>query len=253
MAKKTPPRDSRQGGFDYWWSERFDFYTESRYPFYTSYKKLHSLGADLNYVYCLHQSLKVADSLDSKPDQQPKKKSKKALKRKIREKVGDIFLKAALQHSPFEKHRPMMVELAQRINTEKQPPPHIDLTDDLRGVIRGREPHVANLILGCLFHNYSYTGSHQVPTSNARADRCGTFFLVAVTEHLRAKCGKRNYLLAGNLLRQIREQVVKVDSQQIKRTRARVKQFKSRVRTFPILLKKYQKDISNASGNQPST
>ncbi len=46
MPQKNPP----QADFDSWWNSRH-FYTS--HPWYQSFKKLHWMGADLNYIYML--------------------------------------------------------------------------------------------------------------------------------------------------------------------------------------------------------
>jgi hypothetical protein len=118
------------------------------------------------------------------------------------------------------------VEQSPDFPVESQPQP-LPLGGLLREEIKKRrwslDPEESLLVLAAIFMDYA--GRKIRKTKNP--DSCGTFFLLAVTEHLRERSGKPKYLLAARLLKKIRGQSLKSHHQESTTAKSRVTQFQN--------------------------
>ena len=171
--KSEPHRD--QNAFDIWWSQR-DFFTQD--PRYNIYKEIYPKGADLEFIDCLTQCLLFADSLDTWRGKASGRRRGAGVPM-----VGK--LRRSLQNISFF--------LLDAVNFSRQEERKETWSSGMKEVLR------AHLLISCATNPEDFRFGGQ-------SDRCGTFFLLAVTEHFREQRVKPRYKLAARLLRNIRGQ-----------------------------------------------
>jgi hypothetical protein len=191
--------------FQSWWNEHYfhtDHPDEPAYKrLYGIYKQLHSLEADLDYIEHLNGLLIEADFLsklmayEDEADNQeggalghPSKLSKR-----VKQEVSDAVEKFALDLDDSSRKRleekvmkAAKARLAEKLNKQKG--------DYARKVISefGTNP-IKRVLLECFSADIFYE-------TGRRTDDIGSFFLLAVSQHIRESTKKPRYLLASRLL-----------------------------------------------------
>lgn len=214
-----------QGDFQRWWNER---YFHTTHPFYNTFKKLHRLGADVDYVDFLCDMLRGGDYFQLlRP--KPKVHRKHELFDKLLRSRGDEFVLF------LRFFATMAVGFAAEVIARKHVPDKVPLdllsTQEVKAIVRRTflfwaswgydnavkkaessqaqkretsenfESEHGHIPIIRLFLAYN---KPIVPKRGNRADPWGTLFLLAVTEHLREGIGKPHYGDAVRLLEKTR-------------------------------------------------
>jgi len=191
--------------FDVWWHQT---YFRTDHPYRAIYKKLYEAGADLEYIDGLTRILRVVDqnTLDLKtelktliPAHLRSLTHPPALKKRIEKMVRDYAKRKRLtfkQTDLNEIKKDVEARLRQEILARLE-------VDKNRYLERAKNVARTNPMGSILF---LYGGTPFLYQTGRRSDNRGSFFLLAVTEHLRNKSGKPRFLLAVNLLRAVRGQ-----------------------------------------------
>ena len=191
--------------FDAWWHRT---YFRTDHPYRAIYKKLYEAGADLEYIDGLTWILRVADqnTLNLKtelktliPAHQRSLTHPPALKKRI-EKLSREYAKRKRITLKQTDLNEIKNDIEARLRQEIQARLELDKNRYLK---RAKNVARTNPMGSLLF---LYGGTPFLYQTGRRSDDRGSFFLLAVTEHLRKKRGKPHFLLAVNLLRAVRGQ-----------------------------------------------
>lgn len=224
--------------FQTWWNEHF---FETTLPYYRTYRGLNDKGADLDYIRFLHERLEAED-LIYRDLQEQLSYAKKARRREaLKEHLSKIpewifqgffegYLETAKQKNPSDPiFFPTHPRFSERINelnqkalksvplilqkaTEREKEKSIKRQEQLKS--RARRVGIF----------LEYLPSPEAYKTGGRQDRRGSFFLLAVTEHLHRKRGC--YLLVVRLLKAIRGQRFASAYQDRTNAKARVQNLK---------------------------
>jgi hypothetical protein len=233
--------------FQTWWNKRY-FYTNS--PLYEIFKRLHELGADLDYIDYLVGVLKRADLFTKAARKSAAKKNRaRAFNNRFLEALkiyGTIVvgytlaeLRSSLDDSTISRTLAQRIKIAEDSwnaiddilipfikNSKSQPSQKHKFSEETRRAI-------SELPIFPLMVAY-----HQdVPKRGNQSDPWGTLFLLAVTEHLRRKAKKPHYREAIRLLRKSRGDGTKAPAQDAKTATVRVSNFKIAVPQWKEQLK----------------
>lgn len=207
--KNDPHRD--QSSFDIRWSQH-DFFTT---PLRTICKEIYLKGGDLDLIDTLRKSLFFADPLDTwRREAGGRRRSENApTKGKLRQSIQTIsfFALDCINFSVQEE----------------------------------RKEHFSSgmkeTLLGLLL--ISYAANPEDFRSGGNSDRCGSFFLMMVTEHLREKRVRPRYLLAARLLREIRGQRYIPAKPEATKAKVRVDQFKRHTPDWQFRLREFTEKL----------
>jgi hypothetical protein len=214
-----------QRDFQTWWNDRY-FYTN--HPLYTAFKKLHQLGADIDYIDFLCDMLRGGDYFRFFPSKPKAARRAKLLEAYLKTQgdqfklllnfiativIGFTALEIAKKHLPGEdpvsllsdKEVKAIVSLSFSFckvwlldnalaNAEASLTQH---QEKLERFVK-EYGHIPIFRL-FLTHNKPI-----LPKRGNKADPWGTLFLVAVTEHLREETGKPHYSEAVRLIEKTR-------------------------------------------------
>lgn len=231
-----PPKTSKtKETFETWWNENI-WDTE---PFRPIYKALYDAGADLNYVEFLRWGLKLGDRLAELA--QSKNRTKEVHRIKGVDTIlgfpKDIFIKKLRAYAstlieftlddlrennkvnssldtlsliPPERRRKIISDATQGITGLDLLQPFWEQVTEQQEIYRKNQQRLMDEQKGQLsqypffsvLEEYAY---FEVRRGN-QPDPWGSFFLLAITEHLREKCGNPHYLAVFRLLRTLRGQ-----------------------------------------------
>lgn len=176
MARKKSVPNRDQVTFLEWWHDRYFSIKDN--PHYPIYEEIYLKDADLDFIDCLVQCLLFADSLDTW--------RREAGGRRRGAGVPMVSkLRKSLQN--------ISVFLLDAVNFSRQEERKETWSSGMKEVLR------AHTLI-------RYATNQEDFRSGGQSDRCGTFFLLAVTEHFREQRVKPRYKLAARLLRNIRGQ-----------------------------------------------
>lgn len=189
--------------FDAWWHNA---YFRTDHPLYGIYKRLHKAGADLEYVDSLTRILRVGDqdALYITKDLRKNLPSHllhlghpSAIAKRVEKGISEFAAKKGVtltetERKELEKHVQIKAKKTIAKNKEHQ-----------RKALRRTVDQVfqKNPIGGILFEYSSWPLLYE---TGRRSDDLGSFFLLAVSEHLRDRTGRPHFLLAGNVLGAVR-------------------------------------------------
>jgi len=223
--------------FQTWWNER---YFHSTSPFYESFRKLHKLGADLDYVNGLLDFLRLGDLITKAArESAAKKKNSVTLNRRFVEALK-IYGTIVVGYTLVElKDHLNKATISQILEDKKKIADNAwnSVADILINFTKNRksiEPRKQKLsdetrraLLDLPIFPLIATLRQDLPTKGNQPDPWGTLFLLAVTEHLREKDGKAHYLDAMRLLKRARrDRPFKAARQDAQTAIVRVRRFK---------------------------
>lgn len=174
--------------FEQWWDENH-FYTAT--PLYQIYRRLHVAGANLSFVDFLCHCLRLGDGLLT-PVRQARAVWRAKLKRErskewaVLRRLGPLESKKELEN--LQADRPTLIAEQQEKFRQLE-----------KYLLRFRKLLGFSLIL----HEYGW--SQLLQRRGRNADTWGSFFLLALTEHLKTIGGKPRHHDADRLLRLARQ------------------------------------------------
>jgi len=191
--------------FQLWWNERYFYTADSVFgPLYRIYERLFKAGADLDYIegLCLlliggDDDIKFAIE-DVSKDMPPRLRSlghPSGLSKRIKEYTEQAMKKLGItldQNARKDMERGIRRTFKERINRQRQ-------EEDFKR--RSESVFRKNPVGGILFE---YTSGPLRYSTGRRSDDMGSFFLLALSEHLRKRGGQPRYSLAAKLLQAIR-------------------------------------------------
>lgn len=189
--------------FDEWWHKA---YFRTDHPLYGIYKRLHKAGADLEYVDSLTRILRVGDQnalyitkdlKENLPSSLLHLGHPSAIAKRVNKGISEFAAKKWVTLKEAERKE---LERYVQINAKKT---IAKKRENQRKALRQTVDQVfqKNPIGGILFEYSSWPLLYE---TGRRSDDLGSFFLLAVSEHLRERTGKPHFLLAGNVLRAVR-------------------------------------------------
>lgn len=193
--------------FQTWWNAK---YFDTNYPYYNIYQALHKAKADLDYIEYLRVALQQGDHLIELALQGFKgglKKSKRTTKKSIPPNWRNLPLTSLIGEEAMEEWyrqgkereeamRWSMAALDYFIRKEEFLRKKREQIDAGLKLLMEKSPVFKKIFMEC----------DEGPKGGRKSDRRGSFFLLAVSEHLREKRGKPQYRMAARLLKTIRGQ-----------------------------------------------
>src|SRR5262249_1408818 len=177
---------SKTKKFDQWWNEKYFHTTGSWGPLYQIYKTFHERGADLNRINVFCGCLLFGDRATflARATKGPRKRNRQPSKDTAPLRLNEaLALEAEIQTQ--------MVEAKKALQETKQ-----KFMEEMRRV-GGNSPLYPAL------EEFNIPDTLQFGKGR-KGDDWGSFFLLAVTEHMKTACGKPCYRLADRLLRIVR-------------------------------------------------
>jgi uncharacterized ParB-like nuclease family protein len=236
--------------FDAWWRQA---YFRTDHPYYGIYKKLHKAGADLEYIDGLTRILRVSDEecqnltaelkdTEGKRDSTHPMAIRKWVKRRIQEytRKNRIRLTGA-KRSELEKEMEALVAKQTKPHTEKIK------TSLLQNANRiSRTNPIQSLV-------FEYGGAPSYYATGRRPDDIGSFFLLAISEHMRKRRKKPQFLLAANLLRTVRRQQSNWTKSSRMQAMVRVAKFKKSAQNWKKHLRMCQESYRDFTAGRNSS
>lgn len=220
-------------------SENYGQYFFTSDPLHNVVKRLYLLGADVKFVEFLFALVRLADNLNGEIELPPKRPSVRKAKKSLpwpdffRREYGN---KALARWDEWERSR----EYSAR-QTEAALDKFIrHIENQERRLLSlekiGRRSQVLKAIL---------TQKNDKIKKGRKGDPAGTFFLFALSEHLREKSPRPHYLLCDQTLRKLRGNKLTSPIAEGRTAKVRVHQFKKNNPGCKKILKELKKEYKN--------